>query len=200
MLRSLADRLAETPLAFHYLRKLPEWNYRATKARLRALAAELGRPAVLDVGCGTGEFASLFDAAGYQGVDIHPGYVRLARRLNPGHRFDCADMQVWPGAGRRFDLVLVNGVLHHLDDDTARGVLRAGLSHALPGARLVVIEDTEIDAAGVGASVVHALDHGHFIRRADDWVRLVSSVVPIERSESYQSGWCPYHLMLAVAP
>ena len=90
---ALADRLAGNPLAFHYLRKLPEFNYQATKARIRRVLGRSGAVRVLDLGCGTGEFAALFEPAGYVGVDIHPGYVRLATRLHPKHRFVCADIR-----------------------------------------------------------------------------------------------------------
>jgi SAM-dependent methyltransferase len=200
MLRGLADRLAESPLAFHYLRKLPELGYHATKRRLRALAAEQREGLVLDAGCGTGEFAPLFDPARYVGVDIHPGFVEFARRHNPRHRFEHADVIAWPGAGEPFAFVLVNGVLHHLDDATARALLQAVLAQARPGATLVVIEDVELPRAGLGARLVHGLDHGHFIRGPDDWTRLVAGLVPIERSESYVSGVCPYQMMVCRRP
>jgi len=197
MRRALADRLAENPLCFHYLRKLPELNYRATKRRLRALSGRLPQARVLDAGCGTGEFARLFDPARYLGVDVHPGYVAFARRRNPRHRFECADVIAWPGAGEPFDLLLVNGVLHHLDDAAAKALLQAVLAQARPGATLVVIEDVELPRAGLGTTLVHSLDHGHFIRGPEAWTRLVGSIVPIDESESYVSGLCPYQMMVA---
>jgi SAM-dependent methyltransferase len=200
VLRNLADRLAGRPVLFHYLRKLPELNYRATKARIAAVRDALGRPRVLDVGCGTGEFAPLFDAGGYVGVDVCEPYVRFARHRSPRHRFECADATTWAWSGPPFDLVLVNGVLHHLDDPTSRAVLRAAAAHGRAGAKLLVIEDVERGDAGVGTRLVHRLDHGQFIRTPGDWEALVSSVCPIERTESYASGLCPCHLMLCRKP
>jgi len=195
-LRETGDRLAERPLLFHYLRKLPELNYRATKARIAAVGAALGRPRVLDVGCGTGEFAHLFDASRYVGVDVCEPYLRFARRRSPGRRFELADAARWQWSGPAFDLVLVNGVLHHLGDEAALELLAAAAAHGRPDAALLVIEDVEPVAAGFGTRLVHALDHGRFIRSAADWEALVSRVARIERSESYASGLCPYHLML----
>ena len=195
-LRDRADRLAERPLLFHYLRKLPEMNYRATKVRIAAIRDALGRPRVLDAGCGTGEFAHLFDASTYVGVDVCEPYVRFARRRSPGRRFESADVATWNWDGPPFDLVLVNGVLHHLDDATALGVLRRSAALGRPGATLLVIEDVERRASGIGTRLVHALDHGRFIRTSASWEALVSRVAPVERSESYASGLCPYHLML----
>ena len=198
-LRRLADRLAERPTSFHWLRKLPEWNYRATKARIRAVRDALGAPRVLDAGCGTGEYSPLFDPARYLGVDLHAGYVAFARRRNPRHRYLEADLTSWRGSGERFDLVLVNGVLHHLDDAAALALLGSALAQLAPGGPALVIEDVAMPEAGLGTRLVHALDHGHPIRDAARWRELVSSRVEIERSETYQSGLCPYHLMLGQA-
>jgi SAM-dependent methyltransferase len=198
MARGFVDRVADRPLLFHYLRKLPELNYRATKARIRRILERREPGRALDLGCGTGEFAELFAPEGYLGVDVHPGYVALARRLRPGHRFECHDGTAWEGDGRPFDLTLVNGVLHHLDDATARALLAAAVRHTRPGGTLVVIEDAEIPDGGPLTGLVHALDHGHFIRTPETWTRLVREFFAIEESETYRSGLCPYHLMVGV--
>lgn len=196
MIRALADRLAGNPACFHYLRKLPELNYRATKSRVREVRRRLGRPRVLDVGCGTGEFARLFEAARYVGVDIEPGYVRYASRRNPGYRFECSDVLAWPGDGEPFDLAMVNGVLHHLDDATARSVLVAAATQLRLGGTLLVIEDVQLGDPGFLTRLVHALDQGRFIRGHEDWTRLVSSVLPIQETQCFRSGLCPYQMMV----
>lgn len=198
ILRS-ADRLAESPTAFHWLRKIPEWNFRATKRRIVDVRESLGGPRVLDCGCGTGEFSDLFDPEGYLGVDLHPGYVAAARRRHPRHRFEVADLCTWCWEGSGFELVLVNGVLHHLDDAAARQVLGTARDVLAPGGTLLVIEDVHEPGSGPLTRLIHGLDHGHHIRDAERWNELVSSVIPIVRAETYASGWCPYRLMLCRA-
>jgi SAM-dependent methyltransferase len=211
-IRRLADRLAETPA-----------TYRATKRRIAAVRDDLesrfprsepqasgevegpvrdspGRPRVLDLGCGTGEYAELFDPARYLGVDIHPGYVAFAQRRRPAHRFLCADVRSWASAEGPFDLVLVNGVLHHLDDDAVHAFLRTARSLTAPGGILLVIEDVHLERVPLGTRLVHLLDHGDHIRDAARWQSLVSAVTPIAKSETYTSGVCPYFLMLCPDP
>ena len=195
-IRRFADRLAETPTTFHWLRKLPEANYRETKRRIARVRDELGDPKVLDLGCGTGEYAELFDPGRYLGVDIHKGYVEFAQRLNPAHRFLVADVRSWSGEERRFDLVMINGVLHHLDDTGVAEFLRTAKSLVAPGGTLLVIEDVDLADPPLGTRLVHLLDHGDHIRDAARWQALVSAVAPIARSETYVSGICPYHMMV----
>jgi 2-polyprenyl-3-methyl-5-hydroxy-6-metoxy-1,4-benzoquinol methylase len=197
---NLAHRLAQHPLSFHYLRKLPELNYAATKTRLRVLLERLSPERVLDAGCGTGEFAHLFDATGYVGVDVHPGYVHLARRMNSSHRFECADVINWEGRGERFDLVLINGVLHHLSDHDARGLLETALRHAARGGTLLLIEDVRLPNPPLGTELIHWLDEGEFIRTPEAWRDLVETVIPIERGETFRSGLCAYYWMLCYVP
>ena len=133
-IRRFADRLAETPTTFHWLRKVPEANYRATKQRIATVRNALDHPRVLDLGCGTAEYAELFDPARYLGVDVHPGYIAFAQHRRPQHRFLVADVRSWDGGGR-FDLVLVNGVLHHLDDKDVQQFLRTADRLTAPVAR-----------------------------------------------------------------
>jgi SAM-dependent methyltransferase len=212
-IRRLADRLAETPTTFHWLRKLPEANYRETKRRISQVRDELEarfprsepkvsgepqnlRPRFLDLGCGTAEYAELFDPARYLGVDIHPGYIAFAQRRRPAHRFVVADVRSWSGDDQRFDLVMVNGVLHHLDDQGVQEFLETAKRLTTPAGTLLVIEDVDLEHPPLGTRLVHLLDHGDHIRDAARWQALVSAVSPIARSETYVSGICPYHLMV----
>jgi SAM-dependent methyltransferase len=199
-IRRFADRLAEHPHSFHWLRKLPEANFRQTKRRIAAVRSALGNPRTLDVGCGTGEYSTLFDPERYVGVDLNAGYLALARRRNRTHRYLVGDARTWPGDGTIFDLVLVNGVLHHLDDADAGTFLRSVEEHLAPGGTLLVIEDVQLPDPPLGARLVHQLDYGHHIRNAEQWQKLVETVATIDRSETYVSGICPYHLMLCRKP
>jgi SAM-dependent methyltransferase len=195
-IRRLADRLAETPATFHWLRKLPEANYKETKRRIAAIRDSLGSPHVLDLGCGTAEYAELFDTAKYLGVDIHPGYIEFARQRRPAHRFEVADVRTWKPEAGAFDLVMVNGVLHHLDDAAVGEFLATAKGLTKPGGTLLVIEDVDLADPPIATRLVHLLDHGNHIRDAARWQALVSAVAPIARSETYVSGICPYHLMV----
>lgn len=46
---------------------------------------------VLDVGCGYGRFAAIFNPAKYTGFDYSPKMIGLAKELHPDHRFEVRD-------------------------------------------------------------------------------------------------------------
>jgi SAM-dependent methyltransferase len=70
---------------------------------------------VLDVGCGPGTNAHHFVDAHYIGIDCNPAYIEYAKRRHAGEFVvaDATKYQVSPD--QRFDFILVNSFLHHID-------------------------------------------------------------------------------------
>jgi SAM-dependent methyltransferase len=77
---------------------------------------------VLDAGCGTGQrllgLASEYPRARFTGVDVSEASLDIARRIAEKHgiantRFERADLMQL-ALGRRFDLCVSTGVIHHL--------------------------------------------------------------------------------------
>lgn len=90
---------------------------------------------VLDVGCGTGIVARLFQAAGCRvlGVDPDARMTDLARER--GLEVEVAKIEDWEPSGRKFDVVVAGQAWHWIDP--VAGAARA--ARALrPGGRLAV--------------------------------------------------------------
>jgi SAM-dependent methyltransferase len=100
----------------------------------RIIAASPGRD-VLDVGCGTGISARLFQAAGCRvlGVDPDPRMAELAR--HGGTETEVAKFEDWDPAGRRFDVVISAQAWHWVDP--VAGAAKAA-QVLRPGGRLAV--------------------------------------------------------------
>ncbi len=88
------------------------------------IIAESPGPRVLDVGCGTGIVARLFQAAGCQvlGVDPDARMADLAR--DRGIEVEVAKFEDWEPAGRLFDSVVAGQAWHWVDP--VAGAARAG--------------------------------------------------------------------------
>lgn len=101
------------------------WWFRGRRRILQTFLEGLdpplpARPAVLDVGCGTGANAAVLAAGGRPvvGVDPSPSAHRLRRRAGRPDGVRAA-AEALPFADATFDLVAALDVLEHLDDDRA---------------------------------------------------------------------------------
>ena len=143
---------------------------------------------VLDVGCGTGEHALYFAAAGHDvvGVDVVPAAIEratakaAARKLDTPPHFIVADMLKQPQAlgGRKFDTVVDMGFFHTLDDDE-RVAWRARLADLLvSGGSYVMVCFSELVPGDRGPRRVSAAEIRETFGEAADL-----AVADLERAE-----------------
>lgn len=67
---------------------------------------------VLDIGCGYGRLAPLFD--NYTGIDISPDFIALAKETHPNKRFVLGDLNHLPFKDKEFDvgfMVSIRGMI-----------------------------------------------------------------------------------------
>jgi ubiquinone/menaquinone biosynthesis C-methylase UbiE len=101
---------------------------------------------VLDVGCGTGNYAAALSAATgcrMSGIDLSAKMLERARDAAPWDALVQGSAESLPFADRSFDLVMTTDVIHHLRDrqtffHEAARVLR-------PGGRIVTVTDSHED-------------------------------------------------------
>ena len=101
----------------------------------------VGEHSVLDVGCGTGDFAQrLKDRSipftSYIGVDAMPEMIEVAQvQEDQRCRFETRDVVTHPECLAAFapDLIVLSGTLNAMDEDLARAVLEQAWSAARVG-------------------------------------------------------------------
>jgi SAM-dependent methyltransferase len=107
---------------------------------LEEFAAGLPGRQVLDIGCGPGHVGRFLSERGLDvtGVDLSPAMVEVARRMNPGMRFEVADMRSLPERnGSCSGIVAFYSVIHIARVDVA-AVLREMHRVLEPGGILLV--------------------------------------------------------------
>lgn len=131
-------RLLASPAVFHMLNRiLGRLNGVNVRCLTRVLqVAPSSR--VLDVGCGTGRYATLW-ACRYVGLDTDAAYLRFAHRQY-GDRFVLADAARLPVASRRFDAAFCVGVLHHCDDTQVGRIVHEMRRVTREGGTIVMLE------------------------------------------------------------
>lgn len=127
---------------------------------------------VLDVGCGPGTSASLFPDSGYLGIDYNPQYIRDAAKKYPGKRFEVGDATRLALNEEKFDIVLINSLMHHLDDGECLSLLR-GIDPVLAdGCSVIIQEPLTPEPNRPLMRFFMNQDRGDHFRPLDEWKRL----------------------------
>jgi SAM-dependent methyltransferase len=165
---SLKDTILESPIVYR-LWQAPFADRKFAPVLAHNDLREVRR--VLDVGCGPGTNAPHFQHAYYLGLDFNPDYIANARRQHQGD-FVVADVttyEVEPGA--RFDFILVNSILHHIDDAGTERIL-AHLNRLLtPQGHVHLLELVEPEKRGIARQLAR-WDRGRFARPLERWREL----------------------------
>jgi ubiquinone/menaquinone biosynthesis C-methylase UbiE len=134
---------------------------------------------VVDIGCGSGTtLAHLPPDIEYLGIDVSDNYIRSARKKFPGRGtfflgtvHDLIDQDGSHSASA--DLVLCNGLLHHLTDGEALEVLELAKRIMKPGGRLVCLEAVFLARqTGLSRWIVDR-DRGRHVRLEQEWKDLI---------------------------
>src|SRR5262245_62160131 len=127
---------------------------------------------ILDLGCGTAEILSALPAdITYVGYDMDPQYIAAAQRRFAGRgTFHCRLLeQAEVATLDPFDVVLGIGVLHHLDDATARqfmAIARAALGR---GGRIYTVDPCYAPGQSPIARYLISRDRGQHVRDAEGY-------------------------------
>lgn len=112
----------------HRLRMRTDPRWQAIRRRVPRGAA------VLDAGCGMGEWVEFLDSQGYQatGLDYSEDLVKALSRAHPARRWLHGSVQAIPAADRSFDALVSWGVIEH-DPEGPRAALRDFFRVLKPG-------------------------------------------------------------------
>lgn len=147
---------------------------------------------VLDVGCGPGTNANYFSNADYFGIDLNPQYIRDAQARygdsSTCRRFLAVDAAKFVAPpGERFDFVLVNSFLHHVDDSIAKGIL-ANLNSLLAEDGHVHVLDLVLpEDPSIARFLAHS-DRGDFPRPLEKWRQMFAEFFQPVAFEPYDLG------------
>ena len=175
-------------------------------ARVKAITDYLTlRPGmnVIDIGCGPGYILRhLPPDINYIGFDIDQAYIDHARR-SFGHLgkflcryFDAAAAREFAGA----DVVMMNGVLHHIADDELRGTLTNVRDVLKSDGVLFTLDGCYREGQSRIAKWLLDNDRGEFIRNRDGYDHLLSGAfakVDIAIRDDYSR--VPYTFIIGIS-
>jgi 2-polyprenyl-3-methyl-5-hydroxy-6-metoxy-1,4-benzoquinol methylase len=161
---------------------------------------------ILDLGCGTaGILEALPMDVVYVGYDMSPDYIAAARRRY-GSRgtFHCRLLeQAEVAAFEPFDLVMGLGVLHHLDDGTARQFMSLGRAAIKADGRIYTMDPCFSSDQSAIARFLISRDRGQHVRTADGYRSLASGIFASVTGSLIHRSWVPYtrwHMECSISP
>ncbi len=139
---------------------------------------------VLDVGCGPGTNAAHFAHTQYLGIDNNMEYLRNARRRF-GRDFVVADIRhpsLAPVA--RFDFILVNSFLHHIETPSTREILSRVADLLSPDGHVHILE-LVLPAKPSASKLLAQMDRGNFPRPLKEWKQIFEEFFELVVFEPY---------------
>jgi len=133
---------------------------------------------VLDIGCGPGYVASYLTDCTYVGFDINERYIKYAQKYYGNrHAFHCQpfDSQQVQYL-EKFDLVLMNGLIHHLPDSQAYELVKLSRDALKPNGLLLTLDGCYHEGQSIIARYLLDKDRGDYVREAGAYRKLTESV------------------------
>ncbi|MGN6087564.1 class I SAM-dependent methyltransferase [Trinickia sp.] len=149
---------------------------------------------IVDIGCGTGDLLAYLPDVDYTGYDISEHYIEAAReRFGSRGAFHCRLLTSDElSTMEPFDIALAVGLLHHLDDDEARGFIQMTKRALKPGGRLITIDPCFADGQNPIARWLVRADRGQNVRDRDGYISLVADTFSQVHATVAHRSWIPY--------
>lgn len=166
-------------------------------ARFFEQSSGIAGKSVLDLGCGTGILAPLVTQSGYFGVDVDEGLIKYAKKKHPGYLFETVDATKLR-LGKKFDYIMVVGVIHHLNDTGVKKFIKTIDIHLKRGGKVLIIEAIPpIFKWNFLGTANRKMDRGAYIRRLGDYVKFTERELRVEQAYNQLGGIADYGVLVA---
>ncbi len=135
---------------------------------------------ILDIGCGPSNILEYLEGVEYVGLDLSPRYIDSARKRY-GHRatFYCKKVgRDTFNESSSFDIVLANGLIHHLNDREAISFCQLARTVLRSGGRLVTMDGCYLEGQSAIARFLISMDRGEYVRTQDQYLTLADTAFP----------------------
>jgi len=198
----LKETILETSLGYSL------WSAPINRSKVAAIKQMLMRCGsenkILDVGCGPGTNAGVFSGWDYVGIDLNPRYIENAKAKYADKRFFCGDATSMDLEGEKFPVILINSLMHHLNDAECRQLLD-GVKPILAENGSIIVQEPLVPPKNQRLMrFLMAQDRGDHFRKLEVWKAMFDqNGFAIAADDFYQikfaglmTGWQMYSVLL----
>ncbi len=140
---------------------------------------------ILDYGCGTGKYCLFFKPTNYLGVDIDEKNVKIAKKNFKNYTFSQIKPDNLQFSNKKFDFILVVGVLHHISDNDLIPILENFNRIIKPDGRIMVIEPILSTTSTRINKWMKFVDRGKYIRYEKDLLNLFNKNFEVKELDQF---------------
>jgi len=158
----------------------------------------------LDIGCGTGDIIKHLPDIDYIGFDMNKNYIDSAKkRFGKYGTFLCKKLSnAILNEFSLFDIVLADGILHHLDDSEALQLFEFAYKLLKKTGRLITKDGCYINEQSKIVKFILSKDRGYHVRTKEDYLSLATKFFPNVKVSIYNNLLrIPYtHIIMECSP
>lgn len=167
-------RVLEIPVVYAWFQKLiakengREWFF-------KKYISDTSGKKILDLGCGTADILDCIrDEKLYVGIDNNKQYIEANKKRFANRktcRFYYTDLNAYSEkTTQKFDVVLMIGVMHHIDDNAVNDAMASIKRIIADGGVFVSLDACYTKGMNPIARLICMLDRGRYVRSADDFI------------------------------
>lgn len=138
---------------------------------------------ILDIGCGTGDFTTLFSPKVYLGIDINPKYISFSSKKYSRYQFICVNLLNFKPKNT-FDASLLISTLHHFSDGEVRKIFP---KIADVTKKVIIIVNLNPKTILIKRLLIK-MDRGKFVRTDRKKISLLSQFGKIVKISNFSTG------------
>lgn len=174
------------PLLFNIVRSILVGGKKRMYDEIRKTVNAQKGDKILDVGCGTGEFASLFDSSvDYTGIDMNKNFLGHASSVYKNKKFIQMDAAKMDFKKNEFDTVLLLSFMHHFPEELLDKILKEVNKVAKKG---IIVLDPVPKKYNPLSKLFYVLDRGDFIRKKEEQLRILNKHLAVNNYREFKTG------------
>lgn len=153
-------------------------DYKLRRIYCRDFIKAKEKDRILDIGCGPASMVKYMpENIDYVGFDDSEAYIEKAKKLFPdtnNYAFFCERVNFAKDFEQKFDIIMANAILHHLDDNEAEKLISFAAKNLKEKGRFLTLDGCFVDNQSFIKTWLLKNDRGKFVRTKDEYFKLFS--------------------------